>query len=129
MGTAHADIAKEALIAWDPEVIFIDVGTLQLENKGAIGELESDPALKGLDAVKNDRIYGLLPYNFYSTNYETVLANAYFVGKILYPDRFADIEPAQKADEIYTFFLGKPVFSQLNSQYENLGFARIPLQE
>jgi len=129
MGTAHADIAKEALIAWDPEVIFIDVGTLQLENKGAIGELESDPALKGLDAVKNDRIYGLLPYNFYSTNYETVLANAYFVGKILYPDRFADIEPARKADEIYTFFLGKPVFSQLNSQYENLGFARIPLQE
>ncbi|MCQ8894200.1 MAG: iron ABC transporter substrate-binding protein [Methanolinea sp.] len=127
MGTAHADIAKEALVAWDPEFIFIDVGTLQLDNEGAVGELKTDPALQGLSAVKGGRVYGVLPYNFYNTNYETVLANAYFVGKVLYPERFADIDPARKADEIYTFFIGKPVFSQLNSQYKNQGFAQIPL--
>lgn len=129
MGTAHADIAKEALVAWDPEYIFIDVGTLQLDNEGAVGELKNDPALQGLSAVREGRIYGVLPYNFYNTNYETVLANAYFVGKVLYPDRFADIDPAKKADEIYTFFIGKPVFSTLNSQYGNRGFARISLSE
>ncbi|MDH7510790.1 MAG: iron ABC transporter substrate-binding protein [Methanolinea sp.] len=127
MGTAHADIAKEALVAWDPEFIFIDVGTLQLDNEGAVGELKNDPALQGLSAVREGRVYGVLPYNFYNTNYETVLANAYFVGKVLYPDRFADVDPVQKADEIYTFFIGKPVFSTLNSQYKNLGFAVIPL--
>jgi iron complex transport system substrate-binding protein len=127
MGTAHADIAKEALVDWDPEFLFIDVGTLQMENEGAVGELKTDPALQGLTAVKENRVYGVLPYNFYSTNYETVLANAYFVGKILYPERFADIDPAEKADEIYTFFVGKPVFSGLNSQYRDLGFARIPI--
>ncbi|KLK88554.1 iron transporter [Methanoculleus sediminis] len=127
LGTAHADVAKEALVDWNPGYVFIDVGTIQMENDGAIGELKSDPALQGLSAAKEGRVYGVLPYNFYSTNYETVLADAYFVGKTLYPDRFADIDPGEKADEIYTFFIGKPVFSDLNSQYRNLGFTEIPL--
>jgi iron complex transport system substrate-binding protein len=128
MGTAHADIAKEALVDWDPEFLFIDAGTLQMDNEGAIGELKNDPALQGLAAAREGRVYGVLPYNFYNTNYETVLANAYFVGKILYPDRFADIQPNLKADEIYTFFVGKPVFSELNGSYKGLGFSQIPIE-
>jgi ABC-type Fe3+-hydroxamate transport system, periplasmic component len=127
MGTDHTDIAKEALVDWDPEYIFIDIGTLQLGNEGAIGELKNDTALKGLSAVKNGKVYGVIPYNYYSTNYESVLANAYYVGKVLYPDRFKDIDPEAKANEIYTFFLGKPVFSDLNKQYNNLGFKQISL--
>jgi len=125
MGADHADIAKEALVNWDPEYIFIDIGTLQAGNEGAIGELKNDPSLKGLSAVKNGNVYGVIPYNFYSTNYESVLANAYFVGKVLYPDRFEDIDPETKADEIYTFFVGKPVFSDLNGQYNDTGFKQI----
>ncbi len=127
MGADHADIAKEALVDWDPEYIFIDIGTLQVGNEGAIGELKNDTSLSGLSAVKNKKVYGVIPYNYYSTNYESVLANAYFVGKVLYPDRFKDIDPEAKADEIYTFFLGKPVFSEINGQYDNLGFKSIPL--
>ncbi|KAF5048557.1 hypothetical protein DSECCO2_448900 [anaerobic digester metagenome] len=127
LGTAHADVAKEALVNWDPEYIFVDVGTTQMESGGAIGELKNDAALKGLSAAKNGKVYGVLPYNFYNTNYETVLADAYFVGKTLYPDRFADVDPVKKADEIYTFLVGKPVFGDLNRQYNNLGFAAIPL--
>ncbi|PAV10488.1 iron transporter [Methanosarcina spelaei] len=127
MGTDHADIAKEALIDWDPEYIFIDVGTLQLGNEGAVGELKNDTSLAGLSAVKNKKVYGVIPYNYYSTNYESVLANAYFIGKVLYPDRFKDIDPEAKADEIYTFFLGKPLYSEINGQYGNLGFKAIPI--
>ncbi|AKB52119.1 Iron(III) dicitrate-binding protein [Methanosarcina barkeri str. Wiesmoor] len=127
MGADHADIAKEALVDWDPEYIFIDIGTLQVGNEGAIGELKKDTSLSGLSAVKNKKVYGVIPYNYYSTNYESVLANAYFVGKVLYPDRFEDIDPEAKADEIYTFFVGKPVFSEINEQYDNLGFKSIPL--
>jgi iron complex transport system substrate-binding protein len=127
MGTDHADIAKEALVDWDPEYIFIDIGTLQLGNEGAIGELKNDTSLAGLSAVKNKKVYGVIPYNYYSTNYESVLANAYFIGKVLYPDRFKDIDPEAKADEIYTFFLGKPLYSEINGQYGNLGFKAIPI--
>lgn len=127
LGTAHADVAKEALVDWDPGYIFIDLGTTQLENDGAIGELKNDPALQGLSAAKEGRVYGVLPYNFYNTNYETILADAYFIGKTLYPDRFADIDPEERADEIYTFFVGKPVFADHNNEYRNLAFAEIPL--
>jgi iron complex transport system substrate-binding protein len=126
-GIDHTDIAKEALVSWDPENIFIDIGTFQLGNEGAIGELKTEASLQGLSAIKNDKVYGVVPYNFYSTNYESVLADAYYVGKVLYPDRFKDIDPDTKADEIYTFFLGKPVFSDLNEQYNNMGFKQIPL--
>ncbi len=127
LGTDHADVAKEALVDWDPEYLFIDAGTIQLESGGAISELKNDPALQGLSTAKEGRVYGVLPYNSYSANYEAILADAYFVGKTLYPDRFTDIDPAEKADEIYTFFVGKPVFGEHNSEYENLGFAAIPL--
>ena len=127
LGTAHVDVAKEAIVDWDPEFIFIDLGTLGMENEGAIGQLKTDPALQGLTAVKEGNVYGVLPYNFYNVNYETVFADAYFIGKVLYPDRFADIDPEEKADEIFTFFAGEPVFDELNDQYGGLGFSEIPL--
>jgi iron complex transport system substrate-binding protein len=127
LGTAHVDVAKEALVDWDPGYIFIDAGTIQADNEGAIGQLKTDPALRGLSAVKEGRVYGVLPYNFYNTNYETVLADAYFIGTVLYPDRFADIDPVEKADEIYTFFVGEPVFDELSGQYGSVVFSRIPV--
>ncbi|MCP1716136.1 iron complex transport system substrate-binding protein [Methanocalculus alkaliphilus] len=127
LGTAHADVAKEALVDWDPDYIFIDLSTTNLGESGAIDQLTTDPALNCLSAVKSGKIYGVLPYNAYTTNYGTVLANAYFVGSVLYPERFADIDPAEKADEIYSFLVGEPVFSELNSQYSGLGFSQLHL--
>jgi len=126
-GTQHADISKETLVSADPEFIFIDVGTMQIPDGGAIVELRTNPAFSSLSAVKNKKVYGILPYNFYSTNYESVLADAYFVGKTVYPDRFADVDPAVKADEIYTKFVGKPVFASLNANYNSTGFQPIKI--
>lgn len=127
MGTQHADVAKEAIVDWDPEFLFMDVGTIQMENEGGIGELKNDPALQGLTAVKDGKVYGVLPYNFYNTNYENVLADAYFIGKTVYPDRFADIDPTEKANEIMTKFLGASPLDKINSQYKNLAFSEISI--
>lgn len=124
-GTQHADVSKELIVGADPEFIFIDAGTLQLPDGGAITELKTNDAFSDLKAVKNGNVYGVLPYNFYSTNYESVLADAYFIGKTVYPDRFADIDPSVKADEIYAKFVGKPVFNELNRNYNNTGFRKI----
>jgi len=127
-GTQHADISKETIVNGDPDVLFIDVGTTQMGgDEGAIGELKTNAAYANLKALKSGNVYGVLPYNFYSTNYETVLANGYYVGKVLYPDRFAYVDPQKKADEIYTKFVGKPTFSALNGNYQNLGFTKISL--
>ena len=37
----------------------------------------------------------------------------------MYPDAFADIDPAEKADEIFTKLLGRPVYGEL----EEAGYA------
>ncbi len=127
LATAGADVAKESIVDWDPDYLFIDAGTTRMDNEGAVGQLRDDPALKGLTAVKEGRVYGVLPFNFYNTNHETVLANAYYVGKVLYPDRFEDIDPVEKGEEIMAFFVGEPVFSELNSQFNNFGFHPVSL--
>jgi iron complex transport system substrate-binding protein len=105
-------IDKEKLIEWNPEVIFIDEASYAL-----VMEDLQDPVFQSLDALKNGQVYGVLPYNWYANNYDTVLADAYFIGKTLYPDRFTDIDPEQKADEIYNFLDGKPVYPEMKSLF------------
>lgn len=122
----HADIAKEKIVAWDPEVLFVDLSTVQSEPEAnAIYELEHDPAYSQLTAVRNGTIYGVLPYNWYTQNFGSIFADAYFIGKVLYPDRFSDIDPEEKANEIYRFLVDGPVFDQLDDAFRNLVFERI----
>jgi iron complex transport system substrate-binding protein len=71
--------------------------------------------------VQNGQVYAQLPYNYYNTNLDTAIANAYYLGKILYPAAFADVDPAQKADEIYTALLGQPVYSQMAAAFGGFG--------
>jgi iron complex transport system substrate-binding protein len=54
-----------------------------------------------------------------------VLANAYFIGKVLYPGRFKDIEPAVKADEIYEYLVGKAVFNKMNGLFSNMAYQAV----
>jgi iron complex transport system substrate-binding protein len=124
----HADVAKEQIVVWDPGVLFVDVSTLQSDPQAsAVYELQNDPAYTELKAVRAGEVYGVLPYNLYTGNYGSILADAYYVGKVLYPERFQDIEPASKADEIYSFLVGKAVFQQLNSAFQGMVFRKIPL--
>ena len=124
----HADVAKEQIVVWDPDVLFVDVSTLQSDPQGsALYELQNDPAYTGLTAVRAGEVYGVLPYNWYTSNYGSILADAYFVGKVLYPGRFRDIQPSAKADEIYDFLLGEAVFQQLNQAFQGMVFRKIPL--
>lgn len=125
----HAQVSKEQIIAWNPEILFVDISTSQLgENAGAIYELKTEPAYKSLDAVINDHVYTVLPYNWYSRNYGSIIADAFYVGKVLYPERFADIDPKAKADEIYTFMVGRPVLENMNNSFKEKSFDKLELR-
>lgn len=114
----HAFVDREMLLKLNPHVIFIDGGGLALVAR----DYARNPSYYGaLRAFAEGRVYTLLPFNWYVTNVGTALADAYAVGKILYPDRFADIQPAQKADEIYRFLVGRPVYEQLKKDYGAIG--------
>jgi iron complex transport system substrate-binding protein len=121
-------VSREKLLEWDPEYIFVDLATLQAgKEAGALDQLKNEPCYQILSAVREGNVYGVLPFNWYTTHYGSVLADAYFVGKILYPERFEDVRPAEKADEIYEFLVGKPVFEKMNELFEKLAFKRIEL--
>ncbi|PIE69119.1 MAG: iron ABC transporter substrate-binding protein [Deltaproteobacteria bacterium] len=127
-GLRHSDVAKEKILEWNPDVLFMDLSTLQFGKQGGgLNELKTDPAYRSLDAVRQGRVYGVLPYNWYSQNYGSILANAWFIAKTLYPDRFKDIDPKAKANDIYTFLVGTPVFDTMNQLFWNLAFTAIPL--
>ncbi len=126
MGTEHADVAQEKIVEWDPEIIFVDLSTLQTE-PNAVTELRDDPSYQGLSAVQAGEVYGVLPYNWYTQNHGSIVADAYYIGTVLYPERFSDIDPAVKADEIYTFLVGEPVFDEMNEAFGNEGFTRLEI--
>lgn len=100
----------EQVLEWDPDVIFIDPGNLPLVNE----EYRKNPGyFKALRAVAEGRVYAMIAYNSYSPNIEIALADAYYAGMVLFPERFADIDIAAKADELLTAFLGKAFYADM----------------
>lgn len=120
----HIFVDKEKILEWDPDIIFIDGGGMAIVKD----DYKKDPEFyELLTAVRNDNVHGLFPYNHYTTNIDTALANAYYIGKTIYPECFADISPEKKADEIYAFLVGRPVYGTMKSDWD--GFMRIHLNE
>ncbi|MDY0341654.1 MAG: iron ABC transporter substrate-binding protein [Coriobacteriia bacterium] len=116
-------IDLEQLLAWAPDHIFIDLGGLSLVRD----DVKADRSFyEGLGAVRDGHVYGQLPFNSYSSNVELALADAYYVGTVLYPDRFADVDPVAIADELSEALVGAPVYDQLASAYGS-GFGVLDL--
>jgi iron complex transport system substrate-binding protein len=108
-------ISKEALLRINPDVIFIDESGLKFVKK--------DNLIKYLKAYKNHQIYGILPYNNYMTNIGTAYADTYYIGKVLKPSKFKDINITKKSDEIYKFLVGKPCYKEMAEFFG--GFKRL----
>ncbi|HJJ42608.1 MAG TPA: ABC transporter substrate-binding protein [Methanocorpusculum sp.] len=123
----YAEIAKEQLLEWDPDIIFIDLSTLHAKGGGAIHELKTDRSYQQLTAVKNGQVYTVNPHTSFCVNFETTLANAYYIGKILYPEQFTDIDPAEKADEIYKYVDGGAVYNQLKTNLQGLSYTKLEI--
>lgn len=104
-------IDAEALLMLNPEIIFIS----ESGRDATLKDLEN-PLFRTLPAVRTGQMYGLLPH-YYSADPATVLAEAWYVGKVLYPERFKEIEIAAKADELYLFFNGRPLYTELEKLF------------
>ncbi|MBS3734907.1 MAG: iron ABC transporter substrate-binding protein [Phycisphaerae bacterium] len=104
LGTSgHVFVDTEQILVWDPDVVFVDVGSRLILDR----DFEQNRGFyRLLTAARSGRMFSLLPYNYYNTNIELALLNAYFVGKCLYPERFGDVDMAAKAGEIMEAFLG-----------------------
>lgn len=109
-------------------------GAIEAEKFVALGE-EMDVMILDAAAVKNiaplyaedptmfdtckawqtGNVYLQMAYNAYYTNYEIALINTWYNAKVVYPELFADVDIAQKTDEITEAFLGTALGEQIFS--------------
>ncbi len=112
--TGSIMIDKEKLIDWNPDIIFIDEGGYAAVKQDY---QKNSQFYNTLSAFKDGKVYSQLPYNNYSTNIDTAIADAYYLGKIIDPAQFKDVDPEKKSDEIYQNLLGKPLYSQMKKDF------------
>jgi iron complex transport system substrate-binding protein len=70
-------------------------------------------------------MYGFLPYNYHTTNVDTAIADAYYMGTEIFPSAFEGVDPVARADEIYTFLVGRPMYGRMATDFG--GFKKLDL--
>lgn len=117
----YYDADPEKILTWDPDVIFLDPGSLDLVQE----EYDSNPSFfDALTAVQTGQVYACVSYNNYSTNVGYAIADAYYAGAVLFPEQFADVDIAAKTDEILEFLLGRGYYADMTAD----GLAFGPLE-
>lgn len=110
----YAMIDKEQILEMNPDAIVIDAGGYEI--------LKDDYAANpdfynALPAVKNGKVYMQMPYNWYYTNLEIAIADAYYIGSVIYPEAFSDVVIEEKFDEISNFMLGIDAYDSIANSY------------
>ena len=96
----HFFINKEALLSYNPQVIFLD----RLGKKIVQEQIKRNKRIyDNIEAFKKSRVYWLYAYNFYNTNIENVFINSWMIAS--YAGLEIDIKQKQK--QIYKIFLGE----------------------
>jgi iron complex transport system substrate-binding protein len=66
----------------------------------------SAPELQSITAVKEKKVYKVFYPNCRGTPHDRNLINMYYMAKLLYPDKFSDVNIEVKGNEIMKKFLG-----------------------
>ena len=110
--TGPFDIDPEQVLAWDPDVIFVDFNGLDLVNE----DYASNPEYyEQLTAVQEGRVYSQISFRSSASNLDTALADTYYAASVLYPEQFADVDPEEKAAEIFEMLLGENFYEDLKA--------------
>ena len=119
--TGAFDIDPEQVLSWDPDVIFLDYNGMELIRED---HARNPEYYQALTAVQEGRVYAQISFRSSASNLETALADAYYAACVLYPERFSDIDPEQKAGEIFGMLLGVDPYDDL----KEAGYALEPIK-
>jgi len=114
-GTAYVgndgfEVDLEQILKWDPDVVFLDPGNMDLVNE----EYKNNPGFfEALRAIQEGEVYTMPSTNAAGPNITYLLINAYYAGTVLYPEQFADIDLEKKAGGIMEAMLGENFFDQM----------------
>ena len=108
-------IDPEAILSWDPDVIFVESGTL--DGYRLSMEDLNKPQFQSLKAVQNNEVHRIFCKIWCNTNFANVLVNSYYIGSVIYPEQFSYVDFEKKADKIYELFLGRPIYEEAVEVY------------
>jgi len=108
-------IDPEALLSWDPDFIFVESGTY--DGFRLTMEDLNKPQFQSLKALQNNEVHRIFLKIWCNTNFANVLVNSYYIGSVIYPEQFSDVDFEKKADEIYELFLGRPIYEEAVEVY------------
>ena len=75
-------------------------------------------------------MYTQIAYNWYITNVEVAIADAYYAGTIIYPEQFKDVNIVEKANEIFVHMLGDEAEHYYQDLVDGqLGFGELNIEE
>jgi iron complex transport system substrate-binding protein len=124
-GKSTALVDKEMILQWDPDIIFLDAGNVGLVREDYASNPDFFASLK---AFQNGKIYQMPNYNSHVYNVDVSLLNAYYIGSLVYPELFADIDFEAKASEIFEMFDGKPDYLNVLTE-AGYGYGQVILGE
>lgn len=108
--TGAFNIDVEQVLAWDPDVIFLDFNGMSLIKE----DYEAHPDFyNALTAVQEGKVYSQISFRSSASNLETALADAYYAACIMFPEAFSDIDPVEKAGKIFEALLGTNPYEDL----------------
>ena len=98
-------IEAEKFIALSEEMDMIIMDAAAVKNIAPL--YKEDPTMFDTCKAWNEgEVYLEMAYNAYYTNFEIALINTWFVAKTVYPELFADIDMAEKTNEVTRMFFG-----------------------
>ncbi|MDR1256958.1 MAG: iron ABC transporter substrate-binding protein [Spirochaetaceae bacterium] len=106
------NIDLEQVLRRNPDIIFLDFNGLGLINE----DYAKRPGFyQAFGAIRDGRVYSQISFRFNAVNAEIALADAYYAGKVIFPRQFEDVDPIQKADEIFDMMLGVKCYALLKA--------------
>ncbi len=100
-GSNGTEVAKEQLIAWDPEIIFIH--TPSKSYSFDMAAVVSDPTINTIQAIKNQNYYHVKG-TYMGWDIATGLVDLVYMAKATYPEQFKNVDVEKKGDEILAKF-------------------------
>ena len=102
----------EKIVQWDPDVIFLDPGNMDLVND----EYKTNPGyFHSLRAVQEGNVYTMPSFNNCGTNITYAIMDAYYAGMVLYPQQFADVNMESIGKLVLETMLGTDFFEEMES--------------
>lgn len=104
------NVDLEQVLAWNPDVLFVDFNGLPLINEHYAANPEYYQQLK---AVQEGQVYSQISFRSSASNLEMALADTYYAASVLYPEQFQDVDPVEKSGEIFETLLGENFYDDL----------------